>query len=344
MLDQIDDLSKVQIKLLDGLGDSEGSLKSKYLGKAKYDARVTYNGYEMKLILQRIENLQSKIDVNLPVEQRAKQIYDILSAEVPVMHDFNSYEYGHHVSASLRGLISENLVGKDGLVCAGYASAYKELCERVGIKCDYVRGVVPADPLRNFSGGGHAWNVVYTNDGIIPVDVTWRATSGGTKDWFGGSYEFVKTHIADADEISKNYSGMIPSIMFESSSNKLNNVLSTLDSKYGNRDESIRRLRQYVETGDFTKITRDNNARKIISTVDEQTLRNFVYELDVNNKISSAIYTLDKKYGSGYGINVLKKYLETGNSNYITRTNGTRNLICSLNSKDIERYLQEFGG
>lgn len=344
MLDQIDDLSKVQIKLLDGLGDYNGSLKPKYLGNPKYEARVTYNGYEMKSILQRIENLQSKIDINLPIEQRAKQIYEILSTEVPVMRDFENYKYGHHVSASLRGLIPENLVGKEGLVCAGYASVYKELCDRVGIRCDYVRGLGIIDPLRNGSRGGHAWNVVYTDDGMIPIDVTWRASNGGSKDWFGGSEEFIQTHIADADEFSKNYSGMIPSIMFESSNIKLNNVLSTLDKKYGDRNESIRRLREYMETGESTKITRDNDARNIISTVDEQTLRNFVNELEVNNKINNAIYTMDQKNGTGYGLRVLKYYLETGDFTKITRTNCARDSICSLTLNDIQRYLQDFGG
>lgn len=342
MLDQIDDLSKVEIKLLDGLGDSNGSLKSKYLGSQKYDARITYQGYEMKAILERIENLQSKVDMSLPVEQRAKQIYEILSEEVPVMRDFGSYQYGHHVSASLRGLIPDNLVGKEGLVCAGYASVYKELCDRTGIRCDYVRGKAVVDPLRGGIGGGHAWNVVYTDNGMIPVDVTWKASNG--KEWFGGSDDFVQTHIADADEISRNYEGMIPSVMFESSSDKLNKVLSILDNKYGSRQESIKRLQGYLDQQNISIITRTDGAREIISTIDDQTIRNFISELDINKKLSDVVYIMDQKVGSGYGIRALKEYLTTGNSNLITRTDGARDFICSLNLEDIQEYLRTLRG
>ena len=342
MLDQIDDLSKVEIKLLDGLGDSNGSLKSKYLGNQKYDVRITYQGYEMKAILERIENLQSKVDMSLPIEQRAKQIYEILSDEVPVMRDYGSYQYGHHVSASLRGLIPDNLVGKEGLVCAGYASVFKELCDRTGIRCDYVRGRAIIDPLRDGVGGGHAWNVVYTDNGMIPVDVTWRASSGGTKEWFGGSDEFVKTHIADADEFSRNYKGMIPSIMFESSSDKLNKVLSILDSKYGSRQESIKRLQGYIDEQNINIITRTDGAREIVSTIDDQTIRNFISQLDISKKINDVVYIMDQKVGTGYGLRALEEYSRTGNSSLITRTNGARDFITSLSLEDIQEYLKAF--
>ena len=345
MLAQIDDLSKVNIRVLDGLGDSNGALKLKYLGKKKYENRVTYNGYEMKAILERIENLQSKINVNLPVEQRAKQIYELLSTEVPVMRDYWQYEDGHLVAASLRGLTSYNTLGKEGLVCAGYASVYKELCDRVGIKCDYVRGIGITDPLRNGKGGGHAWNVVYTDKGMIPVDVTWKASSDGTKSWFGTSEEFAQLHIPDADEFAKDYSTMISSIMFESPQAKLKNVLDVLYDKYGNRQEVINRLEKYLNTHDSTQITRTSNARDIVLSLDDASIMDCLYQVAYKNKIANAIYVMDQKQGiNGYGIRVLENYLNTGNFNLITRTNGARDTIISLGKTNIQRYLSEIRG
>lgn len=340
MLNEIDDLSRLQVQVLDGLGNGNGALKLKYYNE-KYINRTTYTGLQMKLIIEKIEDMQSMVDMKLPIAERAKQIYEILSSEIPPMYDYESRPNGHLVSASLRGLTDFNETGKQGLVCAGYASVYKELCERSGIKCDYVRGKAYADPLRNGKPGGHAWNVVYTENGLIPVDVTWHVTKlNGKENWFGSSNEFIAQHISDADESHKDFSTMISELAFKSSSEKLDSIFNTLEYKYGGKQQAIEKLEKYLNTQELTAITRDGGAREMISTIDYNTVKNYMIDM----KIEDAISTMDLKFGNnGYGIRVLKDYLQTNNAGNITRMNNARQTILSLDKVDIERYLQKLG-
>ena len=59
-------------------------------------------------------------------------------------------------------MTSNNILGEEGLVCAGYSQVYKELCERADIPCDYIKGtgISPFD-------GGKIINVVITNKSNI---------------------------------------------------------------------------------------------------------------------------------------------------------------------------------
>ena len=345
MLSKIDDLSQVKIQLLDGLGDGNGMLKPKY-NSAQYIDRVTYSGHEMNAIVKRLEQLQSKIDMSLPPSQRAKQIYDILSTEVPVMHDFDSIPNGHKISASLRGLTPVNAAGKEGLVCAGYSSVYKELCERADIACDYIRGKGNSDPLRGGRAGGHAWNVVHTEIGDIPVDVTWSACNNGTRKWFGASDDFASTHWSNPDEFYQDFSSssMTPRHMIGSASEKMDDVVSILEQKYGSRSEALSRLEKYVNSGDPHMITRTDGARDIILSTEPSYVQNYVYYARQNNSIQQIIDTMNYKNGnSTSGYYALRRYLETGNSQLITRTNGARDLLSSLDPNIIEQYLTGLG-
>ena len=112
--------------------------------------------------------------MSLPVKERARQIYELIASEYSYMKGYNESENTYLVSQSLRGLTSNNIVGREGLICAGYASVFKELCTRCGITCDYIRGDVVTDRLTN-RRGRHAWNVVIdTNGEVIPVDCCGR--------------------------------------------------------------------------------------------------------------------------------------------------------------------------
>lgn len=343
MLSKIDDLSQVDIQLLDGLGDGAGALKAKYQ-HPKYVQRVTYSGHEMNAIINKLEDLQSKIDMSLPPSQRAKQIYDILGSEVPVMHDYNVIPNGHEISASLRGLTPVNSAGKEGLVCAGYSSAYKELCERAGIPCDYVRGSTISDPLKGNASSNHAWNVVHTEVGDIPVDVTWNACSNGANNWFGASEQFSLKHYADVDEVCRDYSSMVSKYNFEPAGTKLDNVVSTLEQKYGSRQEALSRLEQYVSTGDANVITRTNDARNMILTTESADVQNYVYYARQNDNIQQIVDTMNYKYGnSSSGYRGLREYVNTGNPNCITRTNGARDALDTLDVDWLNQYLTAMG-
>ena len=194
MLNQVNDLSKLQVQILSGFADFNGKLKSQY-NNSLYIDRITYTGYEALSILTRIEELSSRVDMKLPTMERARQIYELIANEYSYFQRYKEYQNGHKVVASLRGITNNNSIGREGLVCAGYATLFKEMCTRAGILCDYITG--ESDGVR------HAWNVVVDGNKIIPVDVTWKTTGG--KEWFGSSEEFQRTHKAFPKEIFKRY-------------------------------------------------------------------------------------------------------------------------------------------
>ena len=76
-------------------------------------------------------------------------------------------------------------------VCGGYASLYKDLCDELGLYCEFITG--EADFL-DTKWTGHAWNAVKLNGNIYHLDVCWDDTNDakGTLvyDWFmqGSSY------------------------------------------------------------------------------------------------------------------------------------------------------------
>jgi hypothetical protein len=332
MLNQVDDLSKVQVRILGGFANDDGTIKLKY-NSEKYMDRVTYTGYEALSITERLEELESMVDMSLSTSDRAKQIYDIISTEVPVMRDYNQYVDGHKVSASLRGLTDNNSVGKSGLVCAGYAQAYQELCTRCGIESKYIRGTAVADSISGATGA-HAWNVVIDGDNYIPVDVTWKACTG--ENWFGASADFAARHFADADEVFSNYSNVISGSV---SSASLDSIVSTMDQKYG-KGSGLKALEKYLQTGDSNVITRTNNARSNLTNLSISDIENYVSsKANINNTIESIINTMDQKYGYGVGVRQLKAYTETGNYKLITSTNGARDSLSNLSINDIQNYL-----
>ena len=90
----------------------------------------------------------------------------------------------------------------DGCVCAGYARAYKYLCDRAGIPCWYVVGSTDSD-----RDATHAWNVVSVEDaGTMFVDATW-GDEGEAVSWLwytGDRRMFDEHHIAmsmDLDDV-----------------------------------------------------------------------------------------------------------------------------------------------
>ena len=62
--------------------------------------------------------------------------------------------------------------GIDGPVCEGYARAFMILCQKVGIPCVLVDGMVRAQV--NQTPGGHMWNYVKIDGSWYGADVTWN--------------------------------------------------------------------------------------------------------------------------------------------------------------------------
>ena len=338
-LSQISDLSKVKITLDGQYYDINGNLQSKYGTKQRYIDRVTYTGYEMMSIVQELERMESMVDKNAPASIKAKQIYNIIASEYRYVFDYGKYPDGHNIVASLRGVSSNNAMGKKGLVCAGYAALYKEMCTRCGVTCDYVRG-------RGVTSNGsetHAWNVVIDENGnIIPVDVCWKA---GGSDYFGASQKFAESHIADADELFRDYRN--PLKVGEQKNNNvpqqtpstqktvdINSIISSIDSKYGS-GVGYRKLADYLVTGDLQNITRSGGAREMLANVTPYKLKEIIMQ--------DIFTTMSSKYGVETAAQNLKDYAITKGEQFITRTNNARTKIGLLDPKYIQEYLKRNG-
>jgi len=303
MLNQVNDLSKLQVQILSGFADFNGKLKSQYNNNLYID-RITYTGYEALSILTRIEELSSRVDMKLPTMERARQIYELIANEYSYFERYEEYQNGHKIVASLRGITNNNSIGREGLVCAGYAALFKEMCTRAGILCDYITG--ESDGVR------HAWNVVVDGNKIIPVDVTWKTTGG--KEWFGSSEEFQRTHKAFSKEIFKKYDD---------------------SSFYSNYIESQKwSINQQIKQESPNQQIKQESPDQQIDIIANQVLDKM--------QIMEELHKQNPAYYSS-AMEVLDAYLRTGNIDYITRNGGCRTFFESMTIDQIAKVLNYIG-
>lgn len=169
---------------------------------------VIYDRFELYKIIEKMEEIESKINPEWSEIQKAVYIHDRLKRKV-IYTLGGDEEYTDEENRTLRGLI----LGEN--VCAGHAMIYKEMMDRQNIICDYAEG----DALNRDTGvpvGGHAWNILRINGENIPVDITWDA--GGYRfashnnNYFANVDEFNKTHrpweIEPIQDYSKNLKGL----------------------------------------------------------------------------------------------------------------------------------------
>lgn len=189
------DLNKLQddeqVIVRGGLGE-----KRKY-SREKYGIRTTYTVRQIKQIIVQMKLIESSIPKEWDKLQRAKYIYEVLGKRIEYNHNKNEYKTQQSSNLSI-------ILSRKG-ICAGYSLLYKEMMDRQGIECDYIRG--------NISGLGidelHAWNVLTINGQSFPVDLTWDANrmrngENGLR-YFGVDQRFHERHIPDADERKYNY-------------------------------------------------------------------------------------------------------------------------------------------
>jgi len=131
--------------------------KQKY-NQERYQQRRTYSGRELKQIIGQMKVIEGNIPKEWNQMQKAKYIYEVLGKNI---------EYS--LSAQRPSSLSVILDIKG--VCAGYALLYKEMMDRQGIQCDYIRGI-GFSPNRTQSEK-HAWNVLTIDGTSFPVDLTW---------------------------------------------------------------------------------------------------------------------------------------------------------------------------
>lgn len=101
---------------------------------------------------------------------------------------------------------SENSYRSRKAVCAGYSLLLKQMCESIGIHCEYVAGYTTDSSGRIDYSERHAWSRIYTGERNIYCDSTWAAgyVQNGTfvrcykSQWWDVPYaDFSKTHIPE---------------------------------------------------------------------------------------------------------------------------------------------------
>ena len=65
---------------------------------------------------------------------------------------------------------------KGETVCSGYASAFKAVCDKLGLPCWVINGSVADDPLDESEG--HAWNAVLLDGTVYYIDITFYDATG----------------------------------------------------------------------------------------------------------------------------------------------------------------------
>lgn len=101
--------------------------------------------------------------------EKAKAIFDYMVMNID--YDYDNYLADTIPDASYTAL---GALKNKYAVCAGYAKAFKLLCELSGLECDYVTGT---------AGGPHAWNQVKIDGKWYNVDVTWGDPVSKGKDF-----------------------------------------------------------------------------------------------------------------------------------------------------------------
>lgn len=263
----------IRVRVLGGLA------KSKYAGDA-YVTRTTYPLGQLKQMLGVMHEIESEVNPNWPELVRARFIYERLAENIS--YNRRKSEYINQQSSNLTPLLSREAI------CAGYSLIFKEMMDRQGIQCDYLRGM-GGNPFEGRQEK-HAWNVLTINGKNIPVDLTWdsgRLRRGEPIKYFGLDTNFSISHSPDRDEINYQFSYMSP-IEFdrcdpkkyparnmqldgtmESKKSILSNAILATYEKYSRleghdsaRARALCAVRKYIKSANPESFTRDGFARQ----------------------------------------------------------------------------------
>ena len=131
---------------------------------------VSYNGVNISYEYTKEEAaaMQKKVDSYAANVIAAANKYSSTTSKLKVFYDYiiknNDFE---KTGSSAGGACSiyNGLTGST-IQCLGYAKTMMYLCDLAGIECMVVTGTP-------YSGGSHAWNVVYCDNGYYNLDTTW---------------------------------------------------------------------------------------------------------------------------------------------------------------------------
>ena len=153
----------------------------RYPNESKCRESATYSLQEFADIIAGMERIESYIDPNWSDAQKATYLFGVLKDAFP--YDKRGEKPVSLRDASYNNLQALSLDENCGAVCLGYSLMYKELCDRQGIDCEMVSGV-----LKTKCGSvGHCWNIVSFDNKRYLVDIQ-QANSGISFIDRGGNY------------------------------------------------------------------------------------------------------------------------------------------------------------
>lgn len=199
---------KERIEYYTNLNKNNPDVRRGVLGKAGltyYEDSNIYSINEMVQILTKMEKIESDVHKEWSDSKYTLYIYDKLREEI-IYHPKYEKQESYDIR-TLRGLIS----GKS--VCAGYAIIFKEFMDRRGISCDYVEGATTLEDAKK-GKTSHAWNLVTINDTLLPIDLTWDASSYrmgnfSSFEYFSKLSKFIKSHFPSRFERVQDYSNSL---------------------------------------------------------------------------------------------------------------------------------------
>lgn len=348
-LSRIPDNAEVQV-----LGGMYG--KQKYATKDHYRARTTYPLGQLKQIMATMHEIESNINPSWPEMARARYVYEVLGNNIS--YDLNRANYSNQQSSNLSILLS-----REG-ICAGYSLLFKEMMDRQGIECDYVRG-----DAFNSRGGRekHAWNVLKINGKNIPIDLTWDAPhikNGEGLHQFGNNYQFTNNHFLDYDEVQYRYDYLTPAELANSdfrnyksqqAPNKdikketYSNALRETYVKYSRLEDPNRALRRvqnamygYITANDSRGFTRDGFARsnleknvsqdELLDYLIDDYIEKFTNRTDPitvrqspkEQHLASAITETIMAYSPEQAKAAMKEFISTGKTNMFTNQGNSK--------------------
>lgn len=344
------------VRVLGGLNGKEKYNKDKYLN------RITYKGRDLKIIINQMKLIESKIPKEWNDWQKSKYIYETLGRAIG--YNMDKSTYANQQSSNLSILLSRKAI------CAGYSLLFKEMMDRQGIECNYIRGRVGRDR--------HAWNVLIIDRISFPIDLTWDSKTlrrGDKKlQYFGVDENFLLEHSQDQDEkkydlkiLNKNFVNSIDTSIEikedEKSEEKTNiiirNAIKQTYKKYkylsGNekaKEQVKEAVKQFITNNDPNYFTRKGNARtNIKNNISPEKMLDFMIETYIGNSIKSldksvlgkAIYYTYSKYDEEYAILALKNYIKEGRIRGFTRNNFARENVenCLTPSKAFEDIINK---
>ncbi len=337
--------------------------KSKY-NKERYKTRTTYTGRTIKQIISEMKQIESTIPESWSELQKAKKIYEILGKRIE--YNYNEQEYDTQQSSNLTILNSRRGI------CAGYSLLYKEMMDRQGIECEYVRGDVISNGRLL---GRHAWNVLLINNQAIPVDLTWDSgelQKGKTQLSNFGNEGFKQLHYQDKDEPNlEPYTYLTPEEVqaIDTTSNK-ETIKHAIEQTYikfevmeGSQKakERVKRaFEKYIQRDESNGFTRNEDARsgienipasKIVKELVADYVENVSQSSNQDNVLDFAILQNMYKYDQEQAIFAVNTYIMKSDAGGFTRQNNARDYMQDnmtpqqtmdfIISNIVEREVQE---